>query len=420
MTDLKAMAADIAVAAKAASRSISKATANQRDRALRCTAQLLRERSRDILEANARDLSSAEASGLSPAMIDRLRLTDERIEGIARAVEEVAELPDLVGRIERPETRPNGLEIARMRIPLGVVAIIYESRPNVTVDAAALCLKSGNAAILRGGSEAFHSNQALGRAVTDGLLEAGLPATGVQVLATTDRALVPALLARDEDIDVVIPRGGEGLIRAVTEVSRVPVLKHYKGVCSVYVHAEADLDMALAICENGKVQRPGVCNAVETILVDRAVAERFVPRLVARLAECGVEIRGDEAVCTLGGDPVRPATEADWGEEYLALVVSVRVVAGFEDAVAHIERYGSNHTESIVTTDEATAERFLREVGSSTVMVNASTRFADGGQLGLGAEIGISTTRLHAYGPMGAEGLTTTKFIVRGSGHIRT
>ncbi len=399
---------------------LAKATTDQRTDALRRIAAELRGRQRAIIEANARDLSGAEARGLAPAMVDRLRLDDARIESMAAAVEEIASMEDLVGRIERTETRPSGIVVSRMRIPLGVVAIIYESRPNVTSDAAALCIKSGNAVILRGGSEAFHSNRAVGEAVSAGLLDAGLPAQVVQVIGSTDRAAVKYLLERDEDIDVVIPRGGESLIRFVAETSRIPVLKHYKGVCSVYVHAAADLDMALAICENGKVQRPGVCNAVETILVDREVASEFVPRLVKRFTELGVEIRGDERVCSLGHEAVVSATEDDWREEYLSLVVAVRVVASFDVAVAHIERYGSDHTETIVTRDEQAAERFLREVNSSTVMVNASTRFADGGELGLGAEIGISTTRLHAYGPMGAEGLTTTKFVVRGTGHVRT
>ena len=413
-------AAAIAKAARSASRAASKASAEVRRNALTEIARAVRERSAAVVAANAEDLSAAEARGLSAAMIDRLRLTSERVDGIARAVEEVAALPDLVGRIEREETRPNGLVIARMRIPLGVVAIIYESRPNVTTDAAALCLAAGNAAILRGGSEAIHSNRALGEAVADGLVAAGLPRAAVQVIGTSDRELVKELLQREEEIDVVIPRGGEGLIRFVSETSRIPVLRHYKGVCHVYVQADADPEMALEICENAKVQRPGVCNACETILVDQAIADTFVPRLVERLAARGVEIRGDERARALGRERVVPATEADWGEEYLALVVALRIVPGFDAAVEHIERYGSNHTESIVTGDSAVAERFLREIGSSTVMVNASTRFADGGQLGLGAEIGISTTRLHAYGPMGAEGLTTTKFIVRGSGQIRT
>jgi len=391
-----------------------------RVRVLERIAAEIRAREQSILQANERDLAAGAERGLAPAMIDRLRLTPKRLDGVAGAVEEVAALPDIVGRIERTERRPNGLEVARMRIPLGVVAIIYESRPNVTTDAAALCLKSGNAAILRGGSEAVHSNRALGEAVSAALEATGFPRESVQVVGSTDREVVKELLTRDEEIDVVIPRGGEGLIRFVAEHSRIPVLKHYKGVCSIYVHEEADTAMALEIAENAKVQRPGVCNAVETILVDRAIAGDFVPALCKRFAELGVEIRGDEEVRSLGGAAIVPATEADWAEEYLALIVSVRVVDGFEAAVAHIERYGSDHTESIITRNAAVGERFLREVSSSTVMVNASTRFADGGQLGLGAEIGISTTRLHAYGPMGAEGLTTTKFIVRGSGQVRT
>jgi glutamate-5-semialdehyde dehydrogenase len=339
---------------------------------------------------------------------------------MARAVDEIARMPDVVGRIERTERRPNGLEVSRMRIPLGVVAIIYESRPNVTTDAAALCLKSGNAAILRGGKEALASNRELGRVVASALESVGLPPAAVQVIASPERDALIALLSRDEDIDLVIPRGGEGLIRFVAEHSRIPVIKHTKGVCHLYVHAGADLEMALAIAENAKVQRPGVCNAVETILVDRAVAGAFVPPLTARLGELGVEIRGDAEALALGQGRVIPATEDDWGAEYLEKIVALRVVDDFDAAVRHIECYGSDHTESILTGDPSVAERFLREVNSSTVMVNASTRFADGGELGLGAEIGISTTRLHAYGPMGAEGLTTTKFVVRGQGQTRT
>lgn len=417
--DLQHEIAVLARAARRASRALAKTTAAQRTRALGCIARALRQSSEQVRAANAHDLDAAEAAGLSAAMIDRLRLTPARIEAMAAAIDEVATLPDLVGRIEREDVRPNGLRVARMRIPLGVVLMIYESRPNVTTDAAALCIKSGNAVILRGGSEAAHSNRALGQAVARGLAEAGLPATAVQVVGSTDRAAMELLLERDDDIDLVIPRGGEGLIRFVAERSRIPVIKHYKGVCHLYVHESADLDMALRIAENGKVQRPGVCNALETVLVDRAVAPRFVPALCARLAELGVEIRGDETVRALGGERVVPAIEGDFGAEFLALIIAMRVVDGFEDAIAHIERYGSNHTESIITTDPAVGERFLREIQSSTVMVNASTRFADGGELGLGAEIGISTTKLHAYGPMGAEGLTTTKFIVHGDGQIR-
>lgn len=411
---------ELARAAREASRTLARTDAAARCRALADIAAALRSGQAEILAANAADLEEGRAAGLSAAMLDRLRLDGARLEEMARAVEEVAALPELVGRVDTGWRRPNGLAVERVRIPLGVIAIVYESRPNVTTDAAALCLKTANACILRGGKESFRSNQALGRLLVGALERAGLPAAAVQVMATTDRADLYELLGRDEEIDLVIPRGGEGLIRAVVQHSRVPVLKHYKGVCHVYVHAAADLEMALAICENGKVQRPGVCNAVETILVDRGAAERFVPALCRRFTELGVEVRGDPVVRAFGGESVVAATESDWSEEYLAKIVAVRVVDGLDHALAHIDSYGSSHTESIVTGDRDTAERFLRECGSSTVLVNASTRFADGGELGLGAEIGVSTTRLHAYGPMGAEGLTTTKFVVRGDGQVRT
>jgi glutamate-5-semialdehyde dehydrogenase len=409
----------LARAARAASRVVARAPASQRHRALTAIAAAVRGNADAILAANRRDLDAAAAREMAPAMIDRLRLDPRRLAAIASAVDEIAAQPELVGRLEREEVRPNGLRLARMRIPLGVIGIIYEARPNVTVDAAALCLKAGNACILRGGSEAFHSNQALGAAVAAGLEAAGLPATAVQMVPSTDRDAIRALVALDGLIDLVIPRGGEGLIRFVAEHARVPVIKHYKGVCHLYVHAAADLEMALALADNGKVSRPGVCNAVETILVDRAIAPAFVPRLVAHLGERGVEIRGDADVQRLGGAVVRAATDDDWDAEYLELIVAMAVVDDLDGAIAHIERHGSDHTEAIVTTDDAAAARFLTEVGSSTVMHNASTRFADGGELGLGAEIGISTTRLHAYGPMGAEGLTTCKFVVRGTGQIR-
>jgi glutamate-5-semialdehyde dehydrogenase len=399
---------------------VARAPAATRTQALVAIAAELRARQATILDANRTDLAAAEQRGLAPAMLDRLRLDGPRLEAIARAVDAIAAQPELVGRLERAETRSDGLELARMRIPLGVIAIVYEARPNVTVDAAALCLKAGNACILRGGSEAFASNQALGAAVAAGLAAAGLPAAAVTMVPSTDRDAIRALVQLEEYVDLCIPRGGEGLIRFVADHARVPVIKHYKGVCHLYVHAAADPDMALRIAENGKVQRPGVCNALETILVDRAIAARFVPRLAARFAELGVELRGDDDVRRLGGPAIVAATDDDWAAEYLALIVAVRVVDDLDGAIAHIERWGSDHTESIVTGDAGAAERFLREVGSSTVMHNASTRFADGGELGLGAEIGISTTRLHAYGPMGAEGLTTTKFIVRGAGHVRS
>ena len=409
----------LASAARAASRVVAKAPAQQRHAALVAIAAAVRAQAPTILAANQRDLDGAAARGLAPAMIDRLRLDERRLAAIAAAVDEIAAQPELVGRLEREETRPNGLRIARMRIPLGVIAIVYEARPNVTVDAAALCLKAGNACILRGGSEAFHSNQALGGAVAAGLEAAGLPAAAVTIVPSTDREAIRLLLGLDDLIDLCIPRGGEGLIRFVAEHARVPVIKHYKGVCHLYVHAAADLDMALAIADNGKTSRPGVCNALETILVDRAIAEVAVPALCARLGGKGVEIRGDAEVQRLGGPDVRAATAADWDAEYLELIVAMAVVDDLDAAIAHIERHGSDHTEAIVTTDAPAAARFLAEVGSSTVVHNASTRFADGGELGLGAEIGISTTRLHAYGPMGAEGLTTSKFIIRGTGQVR-
>jgi glutamate-5-semialdehyde dehydrogenase len=409
----------LAIAARAASRVVAKASESTRCAALVAIAAAVRARSESIIASNRRDLENAIEHGLSSAMIDRLRLDQGRIAAIARAVDEIAAQPALVGRSERQSILANGLVIAHMRIPLGVVAIVYESRPNVTIDAAALCLKSGNAAILRGGSEAIHSNLALAAAISDGLAVAGLPAAAVTVVPSTDREAIGALVQLDGLIDLVIPRGGEGLIRFVAEHARVPVIKHYKGVCHLYIHAGADLDMAIAIADNGKVSRPGVCNAVETILIDRAIAPTLVPRLCAHLIARGVEIRGDATVVELGGPAIHAATSADWDAEYLELIVAMRVVEDLDGAIAHIEAHGSDHTESIITADATAAERFLCEVGSSTVMHNASTRFADGGELGLGAEIGVSTTRLHAYGPMGAEGLTTCKFVVRGTGQVR-
>ncbi len=409
----------VAEAARQAARIVAKAPGDVRSAAIAAIADAIAGARPEILAANAQDLAAARDAGLAPAMLDRLRLDEGRLAGLARAVREVAAAPELVGRVERAEVRPNGLEVQRVRIPLGVIAMIYEARPNVTTDAAALCLKAGNACILRGGREALESNRALLRAVQAGLVRGGLPAEAVQLVPLTEREAIADLVKLDDLIDLCIPRGGEGLIRYVAEHARVPVIKHYKGVCHVYVHAAADLELALRIVENAKIQRPGVCNALETLLIDRAIAPAFVPRLVAAIGD-RVELRGDEATRELGGPAVRPAAEDDWHAEYLDLILAVRVVDGLPAAIAHIERYGSSHTESIVTRDPDAAERFLREVDSSTVMANASTRFADGGELGLGAEIGISTTRLHAYGPMGAEGLTTTKFVVRGTGQIRT
>lgn len=407
----------LAEASRAASRRVAKSTADQRTTALLAIADAIEGRRAEILEANARDIATARTAGLTPALIDRLRLDDARIAGLARAVREIAAAPELIGRIDRTETRPNGLIVERVRIPLGVIAMIYEARPNVTIDAAALCLKSGNACILRGGREALESNRALLASVHAGLIAGGLPEEAVQLVPVVDREAIAELVALEDLIDLAIPRGGEGLIRYVAEHARVPVIKHYKGVCHIYVHS-GDLDRVVEIIRNAKVSRPGVCNALETLLVDKSIAAELIPRLVAGLPE--VELRGDVTTQKLGGATVHAATEDDWFAEYLDLILAVRVVDGIDQAIRHIEHYGSSHTESILTTDAVIAERFVREVDSSTVMVNASTRFADGGELGLGAEIGISTTRLHAYGPMGAEGLTTTKFVVRGNGQTRT
>jgi glutamate-5-semialdehyde dehydrogenase len=407
----------VAEAARAASRSVAKASAQQRERALAATADAIDASCGEILAANARDVAAA-TELLSTALVDRLRLDAARVAALCTSVRAIAAQPELVGAVANRWTRDDGLQIERVRIPLGVVLMIYEARPNVTIDAAALCVKSGNACLLRGGREALHTNRALARCVQAGLAAAELPADAVQLVPVVDREAIAELVQLDELIDLCIPRGGEALIRYVAEHARVPVIKHYRGVCHVYVHAAAELDMALAIVDNAKTQRPGTCNACETVLVDRAIAARFVPALAARLAgRC--ELRGDDAARSLA-PTMREATEDDWRAEYLDLVLAVRVVDDLDAAIAHVERYGSSHTESIVTADRDAAERFVRELDSSTVMINASTRLADGGELGLGAEIGISTTRLHAYGPMGAEGLTTTKFVVRGSGQIRS
>jgi glutamate-5-semialdehyde dehydrogenase len=352
-------------------------------------------------------------------MMDRLTLTDQTIQGMAGGLREVAALPDPVGKITSMWRRPNGLLVGRMRIPLGVIGIIYESRPNVTADAAALCLKSGNAVILRGGSEAIHSNLALARILQDVLKKSAIPAAAIQVISVTDRAAVYELLQLDEYIDLIIPRGGEELIRAVVSQSRIPVIKHYKGVCHIFVDAGADLDMAVSICVNAKVQRPGVCNAMETLLVHADAAQTFLPLIAEKYRQAGVLLKGCPKTRAIVAD-IEKAEEDDWYREYLDLVLAVRVVPDLDAAIAHIEQYGSLHTESIITQDYANAQRFLNEVNSSTVLVNASTRFSDGFELGLGAEIGISTTKLHAYGPMGLEELTTTKFIIYGNGQVRT
>jgi glutamate-5-semialdehyde dehydrogenase len=351
-------------------------------------------------------------------MIDRLVLDEKRIGDMASGLREVAELPDPVGEITGMWRRPNGIQVGRMRIPLGVIGIIYESRPNVTADAAGLCLKSGNAVVLRGGSESIHSNKAIGGILKNELERMGLPAAALQVVATTAREAVTELLKLEEEIDLIIPRGGEGLIRFVSENSRIPVIKHYKGVCHTFVDASADFEMAEKICINAKVQRPGVCNAMETLLIHKDIAETFVPRIAGIMRKNGVELRGCPITREFAPE-VRAAAEEDWGAEFLDLILAVKVVEDLEEAVAHIQRYGSLHTEVIVTRDYANSQRFLKEVNSSVVMVNASSRFSDGNQLGLGAEIGISTTKLHSFGPMGLEDLTTRKFVVLGDGQIR-
>jgi len=393
-------------------------SSRQKASVLERVAEEITRRADDLKAENRKDLQAAKANGLPAPMIDRLILTDATIAAMAQGLREVAQQPDPVGSTGPVCTRPNGLQVARMRIPLGVIGIIYESRPNVTVDAAGLCLKAGNAVILRGGSEALHSNRALAAVIGGVLAGSGLPEAAVQVVPVKDRAAVNALLQQEEHIDLIIPRGGEDLIRFVVAHSRIPVLKHYKGVCHVYVDEGADLAMAEEISFNSKVQRPGVCNAMETLLVHRSEAERFLPAMARRFAAAGVELRGcPESQRIVPG--IVPATDADWPAEFLDLILAVKVVADLGEAVDHIAAFGSNHTEAIVTRDYERARRFVREVDSSVVLVNASTRFNDGGQLGLGAEIGISTSKLHAYGPMGAEELTTTKFVVYGSGQIR-
>jgi len=409
---------DMARAARNAAHKLDRVSSRQKNAALRAIAGGLKTQADFIQSENQKDLMRAEEMGLSSAMIDRLTVTTATIDAMIAGLEEIVHLDDPVGTLSATWIRPNGLRVARMRIPLGVVGIIYESRPNVTIDAAALCLKAGNAVILRGGSEAFYSNQALASIIRSGLENSGLPDKAAQVVPVREREAVFALLNQEAFIDLIIPRGGEGLIRSVVEHSKIPVLKHYKGVCHIYVDEDADLDMAQNICLNAKVQRPGVCNAMETLLVHRSVAEEFLPVMAERFAEAGVELRGCEATCRIVPD-AHKAQESDWLAEYLDLILSVKVVDDMDEALAHIAVYSSNHSEAIVTRDYARAQRFVREADSSVVLVNASTRFNDGGQLGLGAEIGISTSKLHAFGPMGVEELTTSKFVVFGSGQIR-
>jgi glutamate-5-semialdehyde dehydrogenase len=409
----------LAQASRVAARTLVSATTEQKNRALAAMAKALRASSEAICAQNALDLADANASGKNAAFIDRLLLDAKRVEAMAAAVESVAALPDPVGEVTERWTRPNGLRVRKERLPLGVVLMIFESRPNVTSDAAALCLKSGNAAILRGGSESFRSNQAIARALQHGLAEAGLPADSVQLVPTTDRESMLELLKLDGLIDLCIPRGGEGLIRFVVEHARVPVVKHYQGVCHVFVERSADLAMAERIIVNAKTSRPGVCNAAECLLIDAPIAAQFVPAAAKALVGKGVELRGDAQTQTLAGVPVTAAKSDDYGHEFLDLVLAVKVVDGFDAALAHIAQYGSEHTEAIVTRDDALAKRFTREVTASAVIVNASTRFNDGGELGLGAEVGISTSRLHAFGPMGLKELTAQKYVVEGDGQTR-
>ena len=407
------------VAARRAAAALARSSNDDRNRALLAAAAIIRQRSDKILAANAEDMAAGQGRGLSAAMLDRLMLDEERVEAMARGIEAVAELPDPMGKVIAEWQRPNGLVIQRVTVPLGVIGIIYESRPNVTADAAALCLKSGNAAILRGGSESYHSSHAIYDCLREGLATAAIDADAVQMVPTTDREAVGYLLSSMGDwIDVVVPRGGKGLIKRVQDDARVPVIGHLEGICHVYLHDAADTDMACDIALNAKMRRTGICGAAETVLVDRTAAERLVPAVAAVLADAGCEVRGDEAVSELFGDAVL-ADDADWSTEYLDAIVAMRVVDGIDAAIEHIAHYGSGHTECIVTADAAAAERFFRDVDSAIVLQNASTQFADGGEFGMGAEIGIATGRVHARGPVGADQLTSYKYVVRGSGQVR-
>ena len=416
--DVTAHVTGKARAAKGAARSLALASTRAKNDALQQMARGLEEKTALVLDANRADLARARSAGRTSAFMDRLTLSEGRLEEMAAGLRQVAALPDPIGETVEAWRRPNGVEISRVRVPLGVVGFIYESRPNVTADAAGLCLKSGNAVLLRGGSEALESNTAIAQVLGKAVEKAGLPADSVQVVDTADRTAVIAMLTLDRFIDLIIPRGGEEFVRLVTERATVPVLKHDKGLCHVYVDASADLDMATAIAVNAKAQRVSVCNAVETLLVDAAVAAAFLPRVAARLSEAGVELRGDERTRALVPD-ARPATEADWDTEYLDYIIAIRVVDGLDAAIDHIRRHGSGLAEAIVTSDLRNARRFTREVDAAAVLVNASTRLVDGSQFGMGAEMGISTSRLHARGPVGVRELTTTKFILMGDGQVR-
>ena len=416
--DLPAYMRDVGARARAASRELARAGTSAKDNALLAMARAIRRDEAALLAANARDIGAAKATGCDAAFVDRLTLTSKSIAAMAAGLEQIAALRDPVGEISELRYRPTGIQVGKMRVPLGVVGIIYESRPNVTADAAALCLKAGNACILRGGSEALHSNQAIAACVREGLSAAGLPESAVQVIATVDRAAVGLLIADEQHVDVIVPRGGKGLIERIAREAKVPVIKHLDGVCHVFIDEHADIDMAVRIADNAKTQRYSPCNTMETLLVHEKIAGRVLPPLCRIYLDKGVELRGDPAARALV-NAMKPATEEDWATEYLAPILAVRVVHSLDAAIEHIARYGSQHTDAIVTGDYANAMRFLREVDSSSVLINASTRFADGFEYGLGAEIGISTNKLHARGPVGLEGLTSEKWVVFGSGQIR-
>jgi glutamate-5-semialdehyde dehydrogenase len=416
--DIKTYMHKVGQQARAASRLMAKADTNAKNKALTAMASAIQRDAAKLIAANAKDLAEAREAGLEPALLDRLTLTEKGVAGMAEGLLQIAALPDPVGEISGLNYRPSGIQVGKMRVPLGVIGIIYEARPNVTADAAGLCLKAGNAAILRGGSEAIHSNQAIAACVREGLAAAGLPATAVQVIETTDRAAVGELITMKEFVDVIVPRGGKGLIERLMQEARIPVIKHLHGVCHVYIDDKADLAKAIRIADNAKTSRYGTCNTMETLLVAEGVAATVLPPLCKIYLDKGVELRGDAAARAIIPQ-MKEATEEDWHTEYLAPILSVRVVKDLDAAMEHINTYSSQHTESIVTEDYSRARRFLREVDSSSVMVNASTRFADGFEYGLGAEIGISTDKLHARGPVGLEGLTSEKYVVFGDGHVR-
>jgi len=419
LADVAAYMHGVGEAARAAAREVARADTNAKNRALHAMATAIRRAEGRLIAANKEDVEAARAKGLGDAFVDRLTLTPKTVLAMADGLAEIAALPDPVGEITDLRYRPTGIQVGRMRVPLGVVGIIYESRPNVTADAAGLCLKAGNATILRGGSEAIRSNAAIAECVHHGLREAGLPESAVQVVATTDRAAVGHLITDEKHVDVIVPRGGKSLIERIAREARVPVIKHLDGVCHVFIDASADRDMAIRIADNAKTQRYSPCNTMETLLVHAAIAAQILPPLCAIYLDKGVEMRGDDRARS-AVPAMKPATEDDWYMEYLAPILAIRVVDSLDEAMAHIAKYGSQHTDAIVTQDYASAMRFLREVDSASVLVNASTRFADGFEFGLGAEIGISTNKLHARGPVGLEGLTSQKFVVLGSGQIRT